>query len=186
MLRPVRTLLLAAAALLLAACASTPRIQVDADPAAEFNRYRTFAFVSPLGTDRGEYGTLLSQRLKAAAQRELESRGYRLVEADPDLLVNFNVAVADRVETTPGPAFGMGYYGYRGGFYSPWAGWGSNEVRSYREGTLNVDLVDAARKQLVWEGLAVGRLSRQTTRDPQAAADAAIGEIFARFPYRAP
>jgi hypothetical protein len=80
----------------------------------------------------------------------------------------------------------MGYYGYRGGFYSPWVGWGNNEVRSYREGTLNVDLVDAARKQLVWEGVAVGRLSRQSNRDPQEAADTAIGEIFARFPYRAP
>ena len=46
--RSVRHLLVAAAVLVLAACATGPRITSDVDPSADFARYRTFAFYSPL------------------------------------------------------------------------------------------------------------------------------------------
>lgn len=50
--------------LLLAACASEPRVRSDYDPQADFSRYQTFAFFSPAGTDKAGYGTLVTERLK--------------------------------------------------------------------------------------------------------------------------
>lgn len=39
----------------------------------------------------------------------------------------------------------MGYHGYRGDMYSAWGGYDTT-VSEYTEGTLNVDVVDPARK----------------------------------------
>jgi hypothetical protein len=46
----------------------------------------------------------------------MDARGYRKVDTNPDLLVNFNANVQEKadVESMPGPYAG-GYYGYRGG-----------------------------------------------------------------------
>ena len=52
-------------------------------------------------------------------------------------------------------------------------------------GTLNVDLIDAQRKQLVWEGVAKGRVTQKDQTDRQAALRAAVTEIFSKFPFRA-
>jgi hypothetical protein len=186
--RHTRRMLLAAATLaLIAGCATAPAVRVHTDPTVDFTQYRTFAFYSPLGTDRAGYQTIVSQHLKAAAQRELEARGLRLDEQAPQLLVNFNAALQQRVQVTsyPAPGFGYwgwgGYYGYRWGLYGGWPMY-YNDVYTYQEGTVNVDLVDAARKQLVWEGLVVGTVTQKNLDNLQASLDEAVRLAFARFP----
>ena len=121
--------------------------------------FRTYGFEQPLGTDRVRYSSLLSQYLKTAAARELEARGYRPDPA-PDFLVNFNVQTTEKLKassTPSSPAYG-GYYGYRRGYYGAWPGYETTTVTQYTEGTLSIDVVNVARKQLVWEGTVVGRL----------------------------
>ncbi len=46
-----RFAVLALFALLLSACATGPRVSTDADPQADFARYRTFAFHEPLALE---------------------------------------------------------------------------------------------------------------------------------------
>jgi hypothetical protein len=55
----------------------------------------------------------------------------------------------------------------------------------YTKGTLNIDLVDAKRKQLVWEGVAVGRVTDDKLANPEPAIDKAVADIFAKYTYRA-
>lgn len=174
------------AAMLLAGCASGPSIYVNADPAANFSGYRTYNFMNPLGTDRPGYSSVLSEYLRTAASRELEARGYRKGD-NPDLLVNFNVQTKEKVQTTSvpsGPAYG-GYYGYRSGYYGTWGGY-ETQVTQYTEGTLTVDVVDAARKQLAWDGTAVGRVREDARKNLQPAVDKVMAQIFAEFPSRLP
>lgn len=173
--------------LALAACASEPDIRTDYDQSADFAAYRTFGFEEKLGTDAGGYSSLTTQRLKDAVTRELTARGY-VAAAEPDLLVNFYARMEDKLRVAPAPPMLGPYYGYRRGFYDPWPGygWGGPQVvDSYTQGTLNIDLIDRARRQLVWEGVAVGRVGSQDLADPQAAIDKAVGEIFAKYPFRA-
>ena len=59
------------------------------------------------------------------------------------------------------------------------------DVYKYTEGTLNVDLVDAKQNRLVWTGVAVGRVGRTKPEERGAKIDAAVAEIFLRYPYRA-
>ncbi|WP_368931444.1 DUF4136 domain-containing protein [Achromobacter xylosoxidans] len=172
---------------ILAACASSPAIKSDYDHQADFSRYRTFGYMSPLGTDKAGYSTLLTERLKDATRGQMEMRGYVYNAANPDLLVNFNGKLQQKTQVTEAPPPPMGpYYGYRSGFYGGWPGYGwGDTVYQYTEGTLNIDLVDARRKQMVWEGVAVGEVQNPDTATSSQNIDKAVAGIFAKYPFRA-
>lgn len=182
----LRTITLAGLAVsgLIAGCASGPQVHAEFDPGADFSRYASFGFVEALGTDRNGYQTMVSQYLKEAARREMEARGLRYVAADPDLLLNFNARLGEKVRVTGmGPYYGMGYYGYRGGLYGTWPMYPADTwVSNYNEGTLNIDVVDRARRQMIWEGVAVDTVTEKTTENLKASIDAAVAAVFAKFP----
>lgn len=193
LLKPLTTLAAGACLLVLAGCASGPEVNVKVDGTADFALYKTFGFVSPLGTDRNGYQSIVSQHLKAATQRELESRGMMLDDKSPQLLINFNGQLSEkmRVTTMPtmttGVGMGRGYYGYRGGMYGAWPMYvDQTTVTPYTEGTLNIDVVDAARKQLVWEGLVTSSVTQKTLDNVQPALDAAVAAAFAKYPLPGP
>ena len=171
--------------LVLGSCATGPTIEANYDHSANFAAYRTFGYFSPLGTDKSGYSTLVTQALKDATRREMEARGYTYSESSPDLLLNFNAKLARQVQVSQVPMGApMGYYGYRGGFYGGWGGYYTN-VDQYTEGTLNIDLVDARRRQLVWEGVAIGRVTEKHRENREAAINTAVAEMFKKFPFRA-
>lgn len=166
---------------------SGPAIRVDGDPAANIPAFRTFGFFDQLATDKAGYSTLLTARLKDATRRELEKQGYRYAGSAPELLVNFHLNIADKTEirSTPSAGVGYGYYGYRSGMYGAWGGYPQDiETRNYKEGTLTIDVVDAARKALVWQGVAEGRIRKEARENPGAAVDAVVTQIMAGFPPR--
>ena len=171
---------------LLAACASGPTVKSDYDHQANFAQYQTFGYMSPLGTDKAGYNTLLTERLKSAARGQMEMRGYTYSATNPDLLLNFGAKLQRQTEVTPGFAPMGPYYGYRTGFYGGWPGYGwGDDVYQYTEGTLSVDLVDARRRQLVWEGVAVGEVQNPDSAGSQQNVDKVVAEIFAKYPFRA-
>lgn len=185
-----RAAVTAAGLLALAACAARgPEIRTDYDESADFSRYVTFAFMER--AERSEprsYDTLDDRRVIAAVSRELEVRGYRRVEEHPDLLVNFAVSTQDvqEVQRVPSSFIPPPWYGWRGGYYYPWPHYSyETYIDSYQRGTLYIDLVDAERRQLVWEGSAAGRVTQAALEDPAGAVNSAVAEIFARFPFRA-
>lgn len=173
--------------ILLAGCATGPRITTDADPSADFGSYRTFVFFAPLAVEKEGYSTPASSRMKAAVRRELEARGYAYDEASPDLMVNINAYVDERTDVYNTPQMETAlYYSYRARSYVAVPYWSNRtDVYRYAEGTLNVDLVDAREKALVWEGVAVGRMSRMKPAERAARTDSTIASIFAEYPHRA-
>lgn len=178
---------IAVATLALSACATTtgPDYTIDYDRSANLGSFETYGFPEELGTDRAGYSTLITTYFKNAVNREMQKRGYTLDEKDPDLLVNFfaNVRDVTDVRSTPRVSMGYGYYGYRYGLYGAWPMYGEDvdEVH-YKMGTANIDIVDAERMQLIWEGVAEGRITREDMKNPQAAIDAVVAELFLRFP----
>lgn len=180
---------LASGMLLLAGCASGPDVRAVSDPTANFAQFRTFGFADPLGTDRAGYQSIVSQQLKASTSRELTARGLTYSATNPDLLVNFSGKLNDkmRVTTTPEPVMATGYYGYRRGFYQPWPMYTERtDVTQYTEGTLTIDVIDAARKQLVWEGTVTKSISSKDQANVPAALDTAVAAAFAKYPTPGP
>jgi len=170
---------------LLQGCASKPDIRSDYDHAADFGNYRTFNFVDPLGTDKLGYSSLITQQLKTSVTTQMQQRGYQVDNAQPDLLVNFSGRLQDKQEIQSSPSMG-GYYGYRGGYYGGWAGYSTDvHTVNYTTGTLNVDIVDARTKRMVWEGVAVGEVTKKHRENREATIDKAVTGIFAKYPFQA-
>lgn len=183
----MRTFLLTAALACLAACASGPTVRADQDPDADFSRYRSYGFVDQSGTDRAGYSTLVTTHFKTAIRREMEARGYVYTEENPDLLVNFFTSMQERSDTrsTQGIFLGTQYYRNRFGVYTAWPLYSRDvETTNYQVGTASVDVVDAARKQLIWEGVAEGRITSEARENPGAAIADAVGDIFGKYPVK--
>jgi hypothetical protein len=187
--RVVASALLLFSAVLVACAPPRPTIRADYDRSVDLSSYRTYGFMSPLGTDKAGYSTLITSHFKDAIRREMDARGYQYTETNPDLFVNFNVNVQEKVDvrSTPSASMGVGYYGYRGGMYGTYPMYSGTDVDTirYKQGTANVDLVDAAQKRLVWEGIAEGKLQKKAMEDPQTAISKVIAEMFAKFPVGA-
>lgn len=183
----ILTLAFTALSLTLAACESRPTIRADGDPTANLSNYQTFGYFDRVSTDKNQYTTLVTTRLKDSTKRELEQRGFKYVESNPQLLVNFNVNIQNKTDVRSTPSAGYGYYGYRAGMYGAWAGYPQDiQTVHYQDGTLSVDLVDAAKQQLVWQGVAEGRIQKEAVENPGPAIDRVITEIFTKFPIPNP
>ena len=173
-------------AALLTACATLPpAIRVNYDHGVDISAYRTFGFPEPTGTDRGGYSTLITSYFKEAVREQLTRRGYVYSEADPQLLVNFYTNLRERTALRPSMTLSYGYYGYRSGLYQVWPMYldGTEEI-TYRIGTVNIDVVDAQKKQLIWEGVAEGQVRESDMKNPQAGIRRAVSMIMQSFPRR--
>ncbi|RIV36317.1 DUF4136 domain-containing protein [Flagellimonas lutimaris] len=144
---------------LLASCSSV-RVISDYDQKADFNNYKSYAFYKT-GIDKAQISDLDKKRILRAIEAEMGSRGF--VKSDnPDVLISIFTKERERVDVYNNN-FGMGW-GW-GGFYSPWAwgpgwGWGyGNNVSTRTEGSLYIDVIDANKKELVWQGRGVGSLN---------------------------
>jgi len=180
---------LALVALALSACSSGPDIRSDYDREADFGAYRTYNFIENAGPDGQGYQSLFSKYMIAAISREMESRGYTRSD-NPDLFVNFNALLQDKTKVTQTPATMPmgGYYGYRGAYYGGWGGYGyatETHVSQYTEGTFNIDLIDARKKQLVWEAVAVGRITEDKLENLEQSVNEGVPKFFANYPFRA-
>lgn len=171
--------------LFLAACSSGPKIVTNAAPGFDLIGYQTFSYLQPLSTDNGNVRTLLSNELIDSTTRELENAGLRYQERGGDLLVNFIVSTRETIQTRNTPSTGMSMH-HGMGRYGTWGGYSmsmsTTEVVQRTEGTLGIDIIDAQRKQLVWEGAATGRITDKARQNRAAAVDAAVKEILAQFP----
>lgn len=174
---------IAAAALALAACATTAGrdVTIDYDRSADLHSYKTYGFPEEVGTDRAGYTTLVTKYFKDAVHREMQERGYVYDEADPDLLVNFYSNVREETDLRRRPYMGYGYYSYRYGLYGTWPFYEDSYPVQYKVGTVNIDIVDGERMQLIWEGVAEGRITEADVKNQRLAIDAAVGELFQRF-----
>ena len=159
---------------------STVRVATDYDQSANFNNYKTFAFFKP-GIDKAEISDLDKKRILRAIESELMAKGFTKSE-EPSMLVSIFTTAQQRVDVYNnygwgwgafGP-YGYGPYGY-GGFY------GGNAVNRTTEGTLYIDLIDANKKELVWQGQGTGYLARDVS-EKQARINEIVNEIMAEYP----
>jgi len=163
----------ALAALSLVAC-STATVSTDYQPGTDFSRYRTFGFVAQDDIQN----RFVRDRLEKAITAQLEAKGMQRATS-PDLLV----ALHGRMDSET--VIDTSAFGYR----SRWGWWGGagarTTVRQVPIGTVVVDLVDAAQRELVWQG----RLSDVVRRggspeSRQETINEDIAKLFAEFPPR--
>ncbi len=149
----MKTLLTFLALIALAACATPqPRVESTLAPGVDLARHATFGWFEPLGTDEGDYTSILSSRLQSATREALEARGYRYVEENPSMWVNFSTGRRQETSNDPvvGTSVGFGSWGSHAGVSIGFGG-GPSSVRE--AGQLVVDLVDPDARAMLWSGV---------------------------------
>lgn len=159
-----------------AACSVPIQAGADFSRGTDFSPYRTFAWgpsdALPTGDPRLDNNPFFQERVRAAVEAELTNRGYELVSESADLLVHYHASVRDRVDVFETDR----EYGY-----DPE---GSTQVVQYEEGTLVVDMADAATKRVLWRGWAQGDLgSALADRDRmERHVQDGVARMFEEFP----
>lgn len=169
--------------LLAAACQSAPTVTTDMAPGAKVESYRTFGFIEQPSTDAPGYTTLTTQYFKDAITREMTARGYEFAN-EPDLIVNFDAAVAGQEKKTGGGGVSVGMGAGSGGARSAGVGVnvGSLFGGSGVESVVRVDVVDRQQKQMVWGGSYTQKIPADQKEYSQALIDTAVAGIFAKYP----
>lgn len=160
---------------LLSSCSSV-NVYSDFDKNVDFSQYKTYAF-HKRGIDRVEISELDKKRILHAIELELGKKGMTKGDS-PDLLINILTKERERVDVTQyntGWGYGWGYG------WNPYLWGGRTYVSSSTEGTLYIDLIDARKKELVWEGEGVGYLT-QNRKEKEKQINEFVAKILAQYP----
>ena len=161
--------------LFLASCSSV-RVASDYDKNVEFTQYKTFAFHKN-GIDKVEISDLDKKRILRAIESQMLAKGFTLSE-NPDLLINFFTKSREQVNVNQ---YNNGWgYGWGWG-WNPYIYGGHTSVSRYTEGTLFIDLIDAKKKELVWQGEGEGVLT-ENSGDKEKRITEFVTKILAQYP----
>jgi hypothetical protein len=152
------------------------RVASDYDTNADFNSYKTFAFYKT-GIDKADISDLDKRRILRAIEAELLAKGFTKSE-NPDLLVSIFTKSREKVNVYNN---GFGPYGYGWG-WSPWYWNNYSHVSTSTEGTLFIDLIDAKKKELVWQGVGKGYISTGSVEKKGARIKEFVKSIIAKYP----
>jgi Domain of unknown function (DUF4136) len=166
---------------LLTACSTTDIKSTEQAPGVDFAAYRSYNFLPGEARNEAVFNRtgVGLEEVKQAVAREMERRGYRRTD-QPELWVNIGVVNEEQVQTrqtdfrTDGAPYYIGQRNYH---------WQAGEVpvRTYEVGTVTVDVVDAARKDLVWQGVTASPLSKDPAKSARRVEEA-VTELFERYP----
>lgn len=144
--------------MLLASCSSIT-VNSDYDKKVDFSQYKTFAFYKT-GIDKVEISDLDKKRILRSIEETLTAKGF-IISETPDLIINIFTKEREQVDVNQ---FNMGWgYGWGWG-WDPWMMGGNTSVNRYPVGTLFIDLIDANKKELIWQGEGQGTLTKDTNK----------------------
>lgn len=159
---------------------TTVRVASDYDKQANFNNYKSFAFYKP-GIDKAEISDLDKKRILRAIEAGMTAKGFSK-SANPDVLVSIFTKTQENVNVYQnnwglgwGPAWGWGW--------NPWL-WGpnyNNTVSRVTEGTLYIDLIDANKRELIWQGMGTAALTKNVDRK-QEKMNEMVTAILKKYP----
>ena len=179
--RPLEiTGLVAAMAILLPACSTTPKVYTQAKPGADYTQCRTFTLMPLPATGPASDPGLMLRVAEPARQTVVQcltAKGLKEADrAQADIAVNLRGQSLPKVEVTD--------WGYTRTAYTRRYGLvpvhvGEVDVRTYEERTLTVEIFDNRSKELVWVGWSKREASGQIKIEKL---QEAIRRIFAEFP----
>lgn len=144
--------------LALASC-SPVRVNSDYDKNATFDSYKTYAYQKS-GIDKVAISDLDKRRILRSIDEVMAAKGFTKSE-NPDILINFFTKEREQVTVSQ---FNAGWgYGWGWG-WNPWMWGGNTAVSQYTEGTLTIDIIDAKKKELVWQGMGEGALTQSSEK----------------------
>lgn len=157
---------------------SSVKVASDYDDNADFSGYKTYGFFKD-GIDKADISDLDKKRIMRAIEAEFAKKGYAKSEK-PNLLVN--IFTKSRKDVNVNQMYNGWGWGYGWGYgWGPGWGWNNTYVSTSTEGTLYIDLIDANKKELVWQGVGTGVLTMDRN-EKQQRINEFVAKILAQFP----
>lgn len=179
----------------LAGCSSVT-VNTDFALDQDFSHYRTYAW-HPDGIAKSDAldalgGDIFDRRLRKAMEDALAGKGMHKGEP-ADFYINYTVITEDRMavqtyDTYGGFGPGWGYHRWGGPYYYPYGSPAlETSVYYYKQGTLIIDVVDAATNKLAWRSTAEGPVEMQGTPEQrEQKLRQVVGKMFEQFPPGTP
>lgn len=164
---------------LLSACASGPTVSTDADPAAQFSQYRSYAWMQ----EPTDAPPLVKQRIVSAVDAQLQAKGWQRQDSERNADIGIAAHVATEQKQTLDTFYGgpnWNTWGWRGG-WGAGMGMATTTVRTYDVGTLMIDMFDQKSKRAVWRGTVSGTIPDSPEKLHQGVQQG-IDELFESFP----
>ena len=167
------------ALLLVVSACSSIKVASDYEKGTTFDQYKTYAFYKT-GIDKAEINDIDKKRILRAIEADMNAKGYTKSE-NPDLLVSIFTKAREQVNVYNNN-MGWGPYGYGWG-WSPYYynDFNNTTVTSSTEGTLFIDLIDAKKQELVWQGVGSGVLDQNMNNREERITEF-VGKILASYP----
>jgi hypothetical protein len=188
-MRSTLRLVCASAALATIGCGPSIEVRTMAAPDRGLSALHTFRMLpGPARRDgrpvSGADDPMISNSIANKALRDRISlafieRGYLINERTPDFAVAFYASAREKLDVS------VWDYGYP--FDPRWRGRPQpvQTVTEYTEGSVVVDVIDPATRELLWRGVGQARLSNDMSENVQLLAKAAAA-VVARFPQAPP
>lgn len=161
--------------LILSACNSV-RIASDYDTSANFDQLKSYAFHKN-SIDKVEISDLDKKRILKAIDEEMTAKGFTKSES-PDMLISIFTKDNTRVDVWNNN-FGWGW-GWGWG-WNPWMWGGRTSVSTVNEGILYIDIIDARKKELIWQGEGSGVLTQNTKKKEEKIREF-VRRILSQYP----
>lgn len=175
----MKKLLIFAFILVVAASCSTIRVSSDFDKTAGFAAYKTYAFTAEALSL--PVNDLNRNRILSAIETELAAKGFTKTETNPDVLIDVTIKGEQKQTATATNSGGYGYgyrYGWGGGFSTT-----TINYDTYVDGTLFIDMIDASKKQLVWQGRGTKTVEPEASQKRREEnINYAVKQIFLQYP----
>ncbi|MEO8237171.1 MAG: DUF4136 domain-containing protein [Flavobacterium sp.] len=162
--------------LILTSC-STVSVYSDYDKNVDFASYKTYAFFKP-GIDKVEISDLDKRRILHAIDTQMQAKGFTKSES-PDILINIFTKSREQVNVNQ---FNAGWgYGWGWGWNPYMMYGGQTSVSTSTEGTLYIDLIDAKKKEMIWQGEGIGTLTKNVDKKDEKVNEF-VAKILAQYP----
>jgi hypothetical protein len=177
----MKNLLLLFSIMMITMSCSSLKISSDYDKTVDFISYKTYGFI--IYPENLPYDPAMSERVLISIANELEARGMKKSE-NPDVFIDLKVrigqskTVASYIGDTP-DYYGSGYIYYWGYGFST----SSINFSTFTDGTMFIDIIDAKKKQLVWQGRGVAKIAAdRNSQEREKNIAKVVNQIFSKYP----
>ena len=178
----IRFMFLSSFVLVVSGCSIKPPTTYDFDQSFDFSKLVTYRWIE--SSDAKRVTTIAGKRQMNAIETQLNRKGFhKAASADQANFLLKTHTVTDNQTNIDTFYRSWGYYP------GPYAwGWPYNSntiVREYKIGTLVLDIVDPANKQVIWRGSVSRKLGIYKNRTPEERATIALANaehLLRQFP----
>jgi hypothetical protein len=171
------TAVVVVAGVLMVACSQALQVSYDYDSSVNLKQFKTFKVEAEhnMETDPLLGSELNRRRLGDAVVEVMQSKGYKLDQQNPEIIVRFMTDVKDRQQVRSN------------NMYSPYMWWygGGNNISTYnyQESRFILNIYQKNSDRMIWQGWASGKVKAPTKKDDrESMVKNTMSDILRTFP----